>query len=80
MENGLTKLIESRKFWFAVMDAVISLVTYFVGRYAGYASQDLATLIAALQPIALLVIADYAAEDVVRVVMTYRAMNVKSKK
>jgi hypothetical protein len=66
MESGISKLLQSRKFWIGVMDALISLATYFVGKYFNVVSADLTLIIGALQPIALLLILTYTAEDIAR--------------
>ncbi len=47
---------KSRKFWLLVADAVFSLATYFVGKYAGASSQDILTVLGVLQPVWIAVI------------------------
>lgn len=58
---------KSRKFWFTVVDVVISTATYFVGKYLGPpASEDILFLIAAWQPVVITLIASIAYEDAAR--------------
>jgi hypothetical protein len=55
----------SRKFWLAVSDVVVSLVTYFVGKYLNPDSaKDILFLIGALQPVMLLVIGSITIQNV----------------
>lgn len=59
--NGL---LQSRKFWLLVLDTTISLVMYFVGKYATPAlAEDIKIVIVALQPVFVAVIASIAYED-----------------
>jgi hypothetical protein len=61
----MSSIFKSRKFWIMVCDTVVSLVTYFVGRYLNPASvKDILFLIGALQPVILLVIASIAVQNV----------------
>jgi hypothetical protein len=58
-------LFRSRKFWLAVSDVVVSLVTYFVGKYLDpKASADILFLIGSLQPVWLLVIGSIVVQNV----------------
>ena len=57
------RMFKSAKFWTAVFDMVCSLSIYFVGKYAGAAAADLKFIIAAIQPVFLMVIAGWAWED-----------------
>jgi hypothetical protein len=61
--TGIPALFESRRFWTLVLDAVLSLAIYFVGKYFAVALEDLRFLILTLQPIALLLIATFTVED-----------------
>ena len=61
--SGAKGLLASRRFWVLVVDTVISLLLYFVGKYAGAAMEDVKFLILALQPIALLLIAAWTVDD-----------------
>lgn len=55
---------KSRKFWFAVVDVVVSTATYFVGKYvAPELSKDILFLIATWQPVVIALIASVAWED-----------------
>ena len=59
--NGL---LQSRKFWLLVLDTVISLAMYFVGKYATPAlAEDINVLIVALQPVFVALIVAIAVED-----------------
>ena len=39
------------KFLTLLLDAVIALTTFFVGKYAGYALEDVLTVVGVIQPI-----------------------------
>ena len=55
----------SRKFWITLVDVIVSLTTYFVGKYLSpEASKDIMTLVLALQPVVLLLIGSYAVQNV----------------
>ena len=58
------RLLQSRKFLLLILDTVVSVATYFVGKYAGFQGQDIIFLIAALQPIFMVAINSIAKEDV----------------
>jgi hypothetical protein len=56
------------KFLTAAVDVVVSLVLYFVGKYAGETIlQDTKTIILALQPITLMLIAGFFQRDSVMI-------------
>lgn len=62
--NPISGLFRSRKFWVALFDLVVSLILYFVGKYAAPAvADDIKFVIAAIQPVFLLVIGGIAYED-----------------
>ncbi len=62
--NPFASLLHSRKFWLMILDLVISLITYFGGRYlAPAASTDLIYLIGLLQPVIVALICGIAYED-----------------
>jgi hypothetical protein len=61
--NPWKALFESRKFWLLILDTVVSLVLYFVGKYAGPAFEDVKLVILSLQPIFLMLIYAIAYED-----------------
>ena len=64
MNNPIWK---SRRFWLMVLDLVISLVLYFVPKYAPEVEADIKFLIVALQiPVTALIIA-YTHEDVAKI-------------
>lgn len=54
------------KEWTVVIDAVCSLAVFFVGKYAGYAVEDLKFVIAALQPVVAILIGSVAFENKVK--------------
>lgn len=61
--TGLGGLLQSRRFITLMVDALLSIVLYFVGKYFSIALDDVKFLILILQPIALLVIAAYTVND-----------------
>jgi hypothetical protein len=61
--NPFAGLARSRKFWLLVLDTIIALVTYFVGKYARAETTDLLVLIGALQPIFVTIITLITVED-----------------
>ncbi len=62
--NPLKALLQSRKFWILILDTVVSLLTYFSAKYlAPAAVDDIKVIIAALQPVALMLIVSIAYED-----------------
>ena len=64
MPDAIDHLFRSRKFLLLLLDTVVSLATYFVGKYASpLAAQDLLFLIASIQPVFVAVIAGIAYED-----------------
>lgn len=57
-------IFKSRKFWTAMVDLLVSLTLYFVGKYAAPSiAEDVKFLILAFQPVFGLVIAGIAYED-----------------
>lgn len=61
--NPFAGLLHSRKFWLAILDAVVSTALYFVGKYAGAHVDDLRFIIAVYQPVIGLVIVAITVED-----------------
>ena len=62
--NPFLSLLRSRKFWLVILDTVISVVLYFVGKYAGASLfEDVKMLIGVLQPVFVVIIAAIAYED-----------------
>lgn len=60
----MDRLLKSRKFWLAILDVVVSTVTYFVTKYvAPEIGNDVLWLIGAWQPVIVMVIAGIAIED-----------------
>lgn len=57
-------LLKSRQFIVTVLDMLISLTIYFVGKYAGAAIEDLRFVITVTQPAIGLLIAAYTVNDV----------------
>lgn len=62
--NPFNSLLHSRKFWLLILDTVVSVSTYFVGKYLGAEGKDVIFLIAALQPIFMIAINSITKEDV----------------
>jgi hypothetical protein len=64
MGTGLRGLIESRRFWIAILDLVLSTVLYFVGKYAGASVlEDTKMVIITMQPLFLAIIAAYTIDN-----------------
>ena len=64
MVDALGALLRSRKFMVLILDVVVSLVLFFVGKYAiPSAFEDVKFVVLGLQPVALAVIAGIAYED-----------------
>jgi len=61
--NPFSSLAHSRKFWLLILDTVISLVLFFVSKYASLAFEDVKFVILALQPIFVVIIYAIAVED-----------------
>jgi len=61
--NPFLSLLHSRKFWLLILDTVISLVLYFVGKYAQVAFEDVKFAVLALQPVFVAIILAVAWED-----------------
>jgi hypothetical protein len=62
--NPFKALLMSRKFWLMVLDLVISLPTYFITKYSNpEAAKDVLFVIAALQPVFVVIIGAIAYED-----------------
>lgn len=60
----MSRLLNSAKFWVMIVDVVVSLVAYFVGKYAVPAiADDVMFLIGSLQPVFVAVIVGIFVED-----------------
>ncbi len=58
-------LWKSRKFWLLILDTVVSITTYFVGRYVLDAeAEPVLFLIGMLQPVFLFLIGMYTVQNV----------------
>jgi hypothetical protein len=65
--NPWKLLFRSRKFWLMILDTVISLVTFFVTKYAApSAVEDVKVIILTLQPMFVMLIFSVAYEDAAR--------------
>jgi hypothetical protein len=65
--NPFAALLHSRKFWLMVLDLLISLLTYFVTKYVNpEAGKDVLYVVAALQPVFIVIIGAIAYEDVAK--------------
>lgn len=62
--NPFSSLLHSRKFWLLILDVIVSLSLYFVGKYAQMAYEDVKLIILTLQPVFLMIIYAIATEDV----------------
>lgn len=64
MGNAWAGLLRSRKFWLLVLDTVVSIALYFVGKYAGAGVyEDMQFTIGILQPVFIAIITAIAIED-----------------
>ena len=63
MNNPFKGLLRSRKFMLLLLDLVIGLVTFFVGKYVQAAVEDVAVIIGLLQPVFIVAIGSIAWED-----------------
>ena len=61
--NPFASLLHSRKFWLLVLDTVVSLALFFVGKYLPGAFEDVKFIITAIQPVFVIIIAAIAYED-----------------
>lgn len=61
--NPFTALFQSRKFLVLMLDTGVSLVLFFVGKYALNSLEDVKFLIGIIQPVALMMIYAIAKED-----------------
>jgi len=62
--NPIAGLLHSRKFLLLILDTIISLTLYFVGKYAAPSlAEDVKFIVAAYQPVFIAVIAGIALED-----------------
>ena len=62
--NPFSGLFHSRKFWLLILDTVISITLYFIGRYADPTlAEDMKFLIASIQPVFVTVIIGIFTED-----------------
>lgn len=59
----MSRLLKSAKFMTLALDTVVSLATFFIGKYAGASTEDLLFLIGSLQPVAVMLIGAIAYED-----------------
>ena len=63
MSNPFVSLLHSRKFWLLILDTIVSLLTYFIGKYAGADGADMLYVIGLLQPVFIVIIGAIAYED-----------------
>ena len=56
-------LLKSRKFWLLILDTVISMIAYFVGKYMGAQGEDVLFVVGMLQPVFVALILSIAVED-----------------
>jgi hypothetical protein len=62
--NPFSALFHSRKFWLLILDTVVSISLYFIGRYASpELAEDMKFLIASIQPVFVVVIIGIFTED-----------------
>lgn len=60
----MPRLFQSSKFWTLILDLVVSLVLFFVGKYAAPSFfEDVKFIIGAIQPVFLFLIGAIAYED-----------------
>jgi len=59
-----SSILQSRKFWLMLVDVVVSLATYFIGKYLNpEIGNDVLFLIGSLQPVVLLVISSITLQN-----------------
>ena len=63
MKEALEALLRSRKFLLLLLDTVISLILFFVGRFAPSYEEMVNMLIGTLQPVFVAIIVAIAIED-----------------
>lgn len=64
MKNAFVSLSYSRKFWLMILDLLVSLILFFVGKYATpMTAEDIFFIIGALQPVFVALIGGIAVED-----------------
>lgn len=64
MVNAFKNLWKSRKFLLLMLDTIISLTLYFIGKYAGPGvSEDVNMVIGLIQPVFVAIIIGIAVED-----------------
>jgi hypothetical protein len=61
--SPIKALLSSRKFLLLVLDTVVSLILFFVGKYAKVAFEDVKYIVLALQPVFIVLISAIAYED-----------------
>ena len=60
----MASLLKSRKFWIAVFDVLVSTITFFGSKYLSPdVAENILWLIAAWQPVIIMLIAGIAIED-----------------
>jgi hypothetical protein len=60
----MTPIWKSRQFWTAIVDAVVSLILFFVGQYYPASLEAVKFVIAALQPVVAILIIAFTVEGV----------------
>ena len=63
----MNQLLQSRRFVTALLASIVTLVLYFVGKYALGALEDVQMVLNVLMPLALALIAAYTIDDVVAI-------------
>ncbi len=73
-----SSLLQSRKFWLMILDVIVSLVTYFVTKYAApEMTKDILFLLTALQPVVIALIASITVQNVQHIKADKAAMHEK---
>jgi hypothetical protein len=74
--NPWGSLLRSRKFWVMLMDLVLSMTIYFVGKYAApVLAEDVKFIVASIQPVFLFLIGAIAYEDKAAIENGYNAVS-----
>jgi hypothetical protein len=60
---NVASLLRSRKFWLLILDTVISVTLFFVGKASPALLEDVKFLIVSLQPVFVTIIGAIAYED-----------------
>jgi len=58
-----SSVLQSRRFWAALIDAIVSLILLIVGHYLPTEAEFIKAIVLSLQPVFIALIAAYTVED-----------------